>query len=112
MAVEHAAPSALAHFDPADLLDALVTGIVMLDAQLCPMYANVAAQDLLAFSLNQARGRPFVELLHEAEPLGALLRRSLTSGEGIADRELLVSPAAAPRESRTLDITLTPIDGV
>jgi two-component system nitrogen regulation sensor histidine kinase GlnL len=112
MVAEHAHPSALAHFDPADLLDALVTGIVMLDAQLCPMYANVAAQDLLAFSLNQARGRPFVELLHEAEPLGALLRRSLTSGEGIADRELLVRPAAAPRESRTLDITLTPIDGV
>jgi two-component system, NtrC family, nitrogen regulation sensor histidine kinase GlnL len=112
MVAEHTAPSALAHFDPADLLDALATGIVMLDAQLCPMYANVAAQDLLAFSLNKARGRPFTELLHESESLGALLRRSLSSGEGIADRELLVRPAAAPRESRTLDVTLTPIEGV
>ena len=59
MAVERASPSALSHFDPADLLDALSTGIIMLDAQLCPVYANVAAQDLLAFSLNMARGRPF-----------------------------------------------------
>ena len=37
----------------------------MLDAQLCPIYANVAAQDLLAFSLNKARGRPFSDLLHD-----------------------------------------------
>jgi len=56
MAVERGSPSALSHFDPADLLDALSTGIIMLDAQLCPVYANVAAQDLLAFSLNMARG--------------------------------------------------------
>jgi two-component system, NtrC family, nitrogen regulation sensor histidine kinase GlnL len=112
MAAEHAAPSALAHFDPADLLDALATGIVMVDAQLCPVYANVAAQDLLAFSLNKARGRPFTDLLHEPEPLGAILRRSLGSGESIADRELAVRPAAAPRETRTLDVTLTPLDGV
>ncbi len=112
VAVEHGAPSALAHFDPADLLDALSTGIVMLDAQLCPMYANVAAQDLLAFSLKKARGRPFTDLLHEPESLGGILRRVLTSGESIADRELAVRPAGAPREARTLDVTLTPLDGL
>ena len=54
MATEYSLPSALSHFDPADLLDALSTGIIVLDAQLCAIYANVAAQDLLAFSLNQA----------------------------------------------------------
>ncbi len=112
VALEHSAPSALAHFDPADLLDALSTGIVMLDAQLCPMYANVAAQDLLAFSLTMARGRPFTDLLHEPESLGGILRRVLMSGESIADRELAVRPAGAPREARTLDVTLTPLDGL
>jgi two-component system, NtrC family, nitrogen regulation sensor histidine kinase GlnL len=112
MAAEHALPSALAHFDPADLLDALSTGIMMLDAQLCPVYANVAAQDLLAFSLNQARGRPFADLIHDANGLGAILRRALESGEGIADRELAVRPAAAPREVRTLDVTITPLSGL
>lgn len=111
VALEHSAPSALAHFDPADLLDALSTGIVMLDAQLCPMYANVAAQDLLAFSLKMARGRPFTDLLHEPESLGGILRRVLMSGESIADRELAVRPAGAPREARTLDVTLTPSMG-
>ena len=112
MAAEYAIPSALAHFDPADLLDALATGILMLDAQLCPVYANVAAQDLLAFSLKMARGRPFIELLHEPEGLGAILRRSLLTGETIADRELTVRPAGSPRELRTLDVTLTPFDAV
>jgi two-component system, NtrC family, nitrogen regulation sensor histidine kinase GlnL len=112
MAVEHAAPSALAHFDPADLLDALSTGLVMLDAQLCPMYANVAAQDLLAFSLKKARGRPFTDLLHEPECLDGILKRSLASGESIADRELAVRPAAAPREVRTLDVTITPLSAL
>ncbi|HJX22212.1 MAG TPA: histidine kinase dimerization/phospho-acceptor domain-containing protein, partial [Steroidobacteraceae bacterium] len=112
MALERASPSALSHFDPADLLDALSTGIIMLDAQLCPVYANVAAQDLLAFSLNMARGRPFADFLHDAEGLCRILRRALQTGEGIADRELAVRPAGAPREVRTLDVTITPLTGL
>jgi two-component system nitrogen regulation sensor histidine kinase GlnL len=112
MAAEHAGFSALAHFDAADLLDALATGIVMLDAQLCPVYANVAAQDLLAFSLKMARGRPFTELLHEAEGLRTILRRALESSESIADREVQLRPASAPREVRTLDVTITPFAGL
>jgi len=100
MAAEYSSPSALSHFDPADLLDALATGIIMLDAQLCPVYANVAAQDLLAFSLKAARGRPFAEFLHDTNGLNRILKRALETGEGIADRELAVRPAGAPRELR------------
>ena len=111
MATEYSLPSALSHFDPTDLLDALSTGIIMLDAQLCAIYANVAAQDLLAFSLNMARGRPFADFLHDAEGLCRILRRALQTGEGIADRELAVRPASAPREVRTLDVTITPLAG-
>src|ERR1700739_5067147 len=112
MSNERSAPSALAHFDAADLLDALSTGIVMLDAQLCPVYANVAAQDLLAFSLKMGRGRPFADFLHDANGLTRILRRALETGEGIADRELAVRPAGAPREGRTLDVTITPLNGL
>jgi two-component system nitrogen regulation sensor histidine kinase GlnL len=109
--VEHSLPSALSHFDPADLLDALSTGIVMLDAQLCAIYANVAAQDLLAFSLNKARGRPFGDFLQDTNGLTGILRRALDTGEGIADRELIVRPLGAPRDTRTLDVTITPLEG-
>ncbi|HXZ61001.1 MAG TPA: nitrogen regulation protein NR(II) [Steroidobacteraceae bacterium] len=112
MAAEYRSPSALSHFDPAELLDALSTGILMLDAQLCPIYANVAAQDLLAFSLNMSRGRPFGDFLHDAGALHAILRRALETGEGIADRELALKPLSAPREARTLDVTVTPLPGL
>src|SRR5271154_44583 len=111
MATEYSLPSALSHFDPTDLLDALSTGIIMLDAQLCAIYANVAAQDLLAFSLNQARGRPFGDFLSDSNGLIGLLRRALDTGEGIADRELTVRPLGAPRDTRTLDVTITPLAG-
>jgi two-component system nitrogen regulation sensor histidine kinase GlnL len=111
VAFEHSLPSALSHFDPTDLLDALSTGIVMLDAQLCPIYANVAAQDLLAFSLKKARGRPFGDFLHDTNGFVGILRRALDTGEGIADRELTVRPMGAPRETRTLDVTITPLEG-
>lgn len=111
MVVEYGSPSALAHFDPAGLFDTLSTGIIVLDAQLCAIYANMAAQDLLAFSLNQARGRPFTDFLHDTNGLRTLLRRVLETGEGIADRELSVRPAAMPREPRALDVTVTPLEG-
>jgi two-component system, NtrC family, nitrogen regulation sensor histidine kinase GlnL len=112
MAAEYRSPSVLSHFDPAELLDALATGILMLDAQLCPIYANVAAQDLLAFSLNMSRGRPFGDYLHDAGALHTILKRALESGEGIADRELTLKPANSPHEARTLDVTVTPLLGL
>ena len=111
MAAEHHPPSALSHFDPVDLLDALSTGIIVLDAHLCAIYANVAAQDLLAFSLKTARGRPFSDFLLEGNGLIGILRRALEASESIADRELTVRPAGTPRESRTLDVTITPLEG-
>jgi len=112
MAVEYSLPSALSHFDPTDLFDALSTGIIVLDAQLCPIYANVAAQDLLAFSLNQARGRPFGDFLHDTpNGLVGILRRALQTGQGITDHELTVRPIGLPREVRVLDITITPLEG-
>lgn len=104
-------PSALSHFDPTDLFDALSTGIIVLDAQLCPIYANVAAQDLLAFSLNKARGRPFGDFLHDSNGLIANLRRVLQTGDGIADRELTLRPIGAPQSTRVLDITITALEG-
>jgi len=103
-------PPLLSHFDPVDLLNALSTGIILLDAQLCPIYANVAAQDLLAISLNQARGRPFTDCLMESNGLIPLLRRSLETGEGFADRELTLYPKSL-REPRVVDVTITALAG-
>ncbi len=111
MTLDYGLPSTLSHFDSGPLLDALSTGVILLDSALCPIYANVAAQDLLAFSLNQIRGRPFGDCLQESNGLVSVLKRALETGEGFADRELTVHPKAAPREPRTIDVTITPFEG-
>jgi two-component system nitrogen regulation sensor histidine kinase GlnL len=108
---EYSLPSPLSHFDSADLLNALSTGIILLDAQLCPIYANVAAQDLLAISLNQSRGRPFGDHLLESNGLIPILRRSIETGEAFADRELVLNLKSSPREPRIVDVTITPLEG-
>src|SRR5688572_18558872 len=110
MAVERFLPSAIAHFEPADLIGALTTGIVVLDSDLCVVYANVAAQDLLAVSVNQARGKPFLSLVLEADSLAALMRRALETGETLSERELAVQAGPLGRERRVIDITMTPLD--
>jgi two-component system nitrogen regulation sensor histidine kinase GlnL len=111
MGAERALPSPLAHFDPADLLDALATGLVVLDRQLCVTYANVAAQDLLGAGFARARGRPFVDLLADSNGLEAVLRRALEHSEAFADRELVLRPTGSLRETRVVDLTVTPLEG-
>ncbi len=110
MVAERFAPSAISHFDPAELIGALATGILVLDADLCVVYANVAAQDLLAVSVNQARGRPFTDFVAEAKSLGTVLRRSLDSGESFAERELVIERRGAVRERRVIDLSIMPLD--
>ncbi len=114
MAREADASSPLAHFDSTELLDALATGLLVLDAQLCVVYANVGAQDLLGLSLKQARGHPVSELFAGAAPLVALLRRSLLNSEICADHELDLSPLPLLQSARApvvVDITVTPLEG-
>jgi two-component system nitrogen regulation sensor histidine kinase GlnL len=103
-------PSAISHFDPAELIGALSTGVVVLDADLCVVYANVAAQDMLAVSVNQARGRPFTTFVSEDKELGPLLRRSLQDGDSFAERELIIEPLGPGRERRIIDLSIMPLD--
>ncbi|HEY2416790.1 MAG TPA: nitrogen regulation protein NR(II) [Steroidobacteraceae bacterium] len=114
MSIEYLSPSPLSHFDPADLLDLLATGVVVLDAQLCVVYANVGAQDLLAVGLNQARGRPITELFDESQSLELLLRRSLERGEPYSGHEIALTASVkqAHREPVVVDVTVTPLDGL
>ena len=82
--------SPLSHFEPTELFDSLSTGIVVLDAQLCPIYANVSAQDFMAVSLRQARGRPFADLFYDPRQLVEVLRRSMTNLETCTQHELVL----------------------
>ena len=114
MAAEAALASPLGHFDAREMLDALATGLMVLDAQLCVVYANVSAQDLLGLSLRQTRGHPVKELFAAPQELSVLLRRALESGEICAGHEFSLTPIAAlPAEATPIvvDITATPLTG-
>lgn len=114
MAIERLASSPLEHFDSAELLDALSTGVVMLDGHYCVVYANVGAQDLLAVGLNQARGRPVTELFVEPDALKQILRRALERAESCSGHEIQLVPVATPTGNRdpvVVDVTVTPLPG-
>jgi two-component system nitrogen regulation sensor histidine kinase GlnL len=111
--LEQLSPSPLSHFDPADLLDVLSTGVVVLDGHLCVVYANVGAQDLLAVGLNKARGRPITELFADPLALDGILRRSLERNETCAGHEVVLIPTglAGKRDPVVVDVTATPLEG-
>ena len=71
-----------------ELLDALVTGVFLLDHGLHVNYLNAAAQTLLGIGPNQALGRRITELARGAETLLPLLERARRGGEGVVQREL------------------------
>jgi two-component system nitrogen regulation sensor histidine kinase GlnL len=105
--------TALSHFEPTELFDSLSTGIVVLDAQLCPIYANVSAQDFMAVSLRHARGRPFSELFYDPRQLLEILRRSLSNVETCTQHELVIKALGSPinREPHVIDLIVTPLEG-
>jgi signal transduction histidine kinase len=105
--------SPLSHFEPTELFDTLSTGIVVLDAQYCPIYANVSAQDFMAVSLRQARGRPFADLFYDPRQLVEVLRRSMTHLETCSQHELVLKAlgSAANRDPSVIDLIVTPLEG-
>jgi two-component system nitrogen regulation sensor histidine kinase GlnL len=112
MAVREYGASALSHFEPDELLDTLSTGIVVLDGQLCLIYANVSAQDLMAVSVKQARGRPFGDLFHDSRQLSSILRRSLERLETCTQHEMSLKALGSPaqRDASVVDLIVTPLE--
>ena len=94
MAADAQMSSPLDHFDAHEMLDALATGLMVLDAQLCVVYANVSAQDLLSLSLRQTRGHPVPGevIVIEPGPLRLTLR-GRTNGHWLAEPDPPGTPA-------------------
>ena len=112
MAVERLFASFAALHDPSDLLDALATGVVLLDVTGRVLHANVAAQGLLGAGLNQARGRMLAELLVDPAPLQALVQHARERGEVFAEGDIALRNVASPRDARSVDATVTPIEDI
>jgi two-component system, NtrC family, nitrogen regulation sensor histidine kinase GlnL len=90
-----------------ELLDALVTGVFLLDQNFQVSYLNAAAQTLLGLGSNQALGRRITELNRGAESLLPLFERAQAGGEGVVQREL-AWPASGGVD-RILDCAVTQV---
>ena len=86
--------------------------MVMLDAHLCLVYANVGAQNVLAIGPNTARGRPTSEIFADSRALDLVLRRSLECKETCSGHEILLTPIGmlGKGESFSVDVTVTPLE--
>jgi two-component system nitrogen regulation sensor histidine kinase GlnL len=98
---------ALQRIEGTELLDALVTGVFLLDQDLQVAYLNTAAQTLLSLSPNQALGQRITELTRGAETLMPLFDRARFGGEGVVQREL-AWPAPGDVD-RILDCAVTQV---
>jgi PAS domain-containing protein len=75
--------SVLADFDTGAVLDALSVGIVVLDAQLCAVYANVMAEETLAVHVDDVRGQPLTRFLPQPERFLDAVNRALARGQAV-----------------------------
>ena len=93
--------------DGTELLDGLVTSVLLLDHDLNVGYLNAAAQTLLGVGPNQALGRSISDLTRGAETLLPLFDRARRGDEGVVQREL-AWPAPGGVD-RILDCAVTQI---
>lgn len=70
-----------------EIVEALTTAVLLLDAGGTILYLNAAAQDLLGVGASVARGRPLADFLFPGDPVIALLHRAAASGDPLASRE-------------------------
>ena len=83
--------SALADFDAGEVLDVISSGILVLDQELCAVYANPTAETLLMIRLEQLRGRPLPNLLREGGSLAHALRQALDGQETVCDCDVALT---------------------
>ena len=96
-------------FDSSQLLDALATAILVIDATGRVRFLNAAAGDLLAIGPAAAQDRPLASLLADGTQVDSLILRSRTSGEPLAMRGFELSPASRSDAHYQVDITFTPL---
>ncbi len=74
----------------AQILDSLVTGIVVLDENLHIEQINAAAEDLLHTSASHAVGLPLSDLIVRADKIMGLLAQALSDGQPFTEREAIL----------------------
>lgn len=94
-------------FNPATVVDALSTGVLVLDPERRLAWMNPAAEALLELSARQAHRAPAAELLWRCPRLVELLDRVVATGEPVVEHDLALHPAATGTVAA--DVVVTPM---
>ena len=101
--------SGVAHPDAGQLLEAMATAVIVIDANERVCWLNTAAGDLLAAGPGVAHGRRLAELIIDGDYAESLVQRARVSGEALTRRECPMTPLARNDASYLVDITATPL---
>jgi len=96
-------------FDPAQLLDAVATAILVVDERARVLYLNASAEHLLAASLATARGKRVAELVAGGDKLESLIVRARVGGEALVQREWELVPLMRGDARYLVDCVLAPL---
>lgn len=101
-------PSVLADFDTGSVLDILSSGIVILDQQLCSIYANAIAENLLAVHLPDMRGRPLAHFLPRPGRFVCAVQRALRRRVAV-DYVLRTGSDRLPENLDSINVRIAPL---
>lgn len=76
--------------DAGQILNTLISTVLLVDDDLVIHYANLAARQLLAQSSRKLFGTPLTDLLHYFSLNIRLMRESLKAGQGFTDNEVML----------------------
>ena len=102
-------PCSATAVDPALLLDAISTAVMVVDPRARVLYLNAAAEHLLAVSLSTARDKRVAELLASGDRLESLIVRARVGGEALVQREWELVPVMRNDARYLVDCVLTPL---
>ena len=95
--------------DPAQLLDALSTAVVVVDGRGRVLHLNGAAEDLLASGLTATRGRRLADLVAAGDRFESLVVRARVAGEALVQREWELVPVMRRDQRYFVDCVFAPL---
>jgi len=91
------------------ILDALSSGVILLDEHLLIAAMNPAAENILCISQTRAHGQSLLQLVDDEPEMRDILTRVRSTGDHYAN-ELRLAPTEAHNEERIVDCRVSPIE--
>ena len=96
------------HRNAQTILDALSSGVILLDDHLLIVALNPAAENILGISQKRARGQSLLQLVDDEPEMRDILTRVVATGDHYAN-EMRLAPTEVHNDQRIVDCRVSPI---